>query len=233
MGCSPVSVCVLAPGEEVKGSSIPKQGGSPWGRIVCGTLDERDGKDECVASRRVSPMLSCCPARPGVVVGQILCMQRVFLTMRQTPFPAGCPAPSECPWLSPQHQPSKGRVDGEVGSRYPTGAASIGQGDVRSREMEVCRLWGQSHHQEKSKENRVWMVSPSSPAIKRVRCCRQDLAPLCCSSGRQRCGRGESWGPNGCAGAQGNQKGAEVQLRPDQFTHVPCAVMNGDVRYSW
>lgn len=35
-------------------------------------------------------------------------------------------------------------------------------------------------------------------------------------------------------GAQekGNQEGAEVQLRAEQFTHIPCAVMNGDMRYS-
>lgn len=110
---------------------------------------------------------------PGqtVVVGQILCRQRVFLTPRQTPFPAECPAQSGCPWLSPQHQPSKGRVDGEVGSRYPTGAASIRQGNVRSTEVAVCGLWGPSHHQEKSQENQGWMVSPFSPAKKRVGCC--------------------------------------------------------------
>lgn len=72
-------------------------------------------------------------SRQTVVIGQILCRQRLLLTLRQNPFPAGCPAQS---WLSLQHQGSTCRADGDAGSGYPTGAASIRPGRWRSVSFE-------------------------------------------------------------------------------------------------
>lgn len=85
-----------------------------------------------------------------------------------------------------------------------------------------------------SQEIQGWTVSPFSPAEKEVGCCRQDPPLLRHSGRRQRCGSRESWGLSAHVGAQGkgNQLGAEVQLRAEQFTHIPSATMNGDMRYS-
>lgn len=91
----------------------------------------------------------------------------------------------------------------------------------------------ESSPEKKSQENQGWMVSPFSPAKKCVGCCGQHLPPLRHRGRRQRCGSGERWGLSAPAGAQGKgNKGAEVQLRAEQFTHVRCAAMNGDMRYS-
>lgn len=68
-----------------------------------------------------------------VVVGQILCRQRLLLILMQTPFPAGCPAQS---WLSLKHQGSTCRAEGDAGSGYPTGAASTRPGRWRSVSFE-------------------------------------------------------------------------------------------------
>lgn len=100
-----------------------------------------------------------------VVVGQILCRQRLLLTLRETPFPAGCPAQS---WLSLQHQ---SRADGGAGSRYPTGAASIRPGRWRSVNFE-------DRARKKSRKQRVDDVT-----ILTSQKVRQGLPQLCQEAG--------------------------------------------------
>lgn len=150
-----------------------------------------------------------------VVVGQILCRQRLLLILMQTPFPAGCPAQS---WLSLKHQGSTCRAEGDAGSGYPTSAASTRPGRWRSVSFEDRAIT-----RRKSRKQRVDDVTiPTSQKV------MQGLPQLYQEAGMWH------WGELGTEGTQekGNQEGAEVQLRAEQFTHIPCAVMNGDMRYS-
>lgn len=140
-----------------------------------------------------------------VVVGQVLCRQRWLLTLRQIPFPAGCPAQS---WLSPQHQ---SRADGDAGSRYPTGAASIRPGRWR------FNFEDRAITRKKSRKQRVDDVS-----ILTSQKVRQGPPQLCQEAGMQQQGelgsecRCRSSGKGKSRWSRGPAKTRAV------YTHPPC-----------
>lgn len=200
------SLCLcFSPRENSESSRTLKQDGTTWCQITCGTLDQRDRKDKSTANHQVSLMLFCCPAR--LVVGQILCRQRLLLILRQTPFPAGCPAQS---WLSLQHQGSTCRAEGDAGNGYFTGAASIRPGSWRSVSFEDRAIT-----RTKSRKQRVDDVT-----ILTSQKVMQGLPQLCQEAGMWHWGELEGLCRNSGKGKSGGSRGPAKSRAV--YTHPLC-----------